>query len=83
MLLELSEQRPLHLVVMGFSEFIEPGTPLSGDTKVWTVRLKSGAADYRLSSLAHPHGRWLDYCPDSAWKPGAFGSSHGAKQAVQ
>ncbi len=69
MLLNLSLERQLYLVVMGFSDFVEPGTPRAGDTKVWVLRLKAGAAEYKLSSFANPHGRWIDWQPDSPWKP--------------
>ena len=69
LLLDLSTHRELFLVIMGFSEFIEPGTPRVGDTKVWVLRLRNGAGEYRLSSLANPHGRWIDLCPESEWHP--------------
>ena len=69
LLLDLSERCELYLVVMGFSEFIEPVTPRVGDTKVWVLRLRNGECEYRLSSLANPHGRWIEYQPDSEWKP--------------
>ena len=68
LLLALSHERELHLVVMGFSEFIEPGTPRAGDMKVWVLRLGDGAGEYRLSSLANPHGRWIELQSDSPWK---------------
>ena len=64
-------ERDLYLVVMGFSEFIEPGTPRVGDTKVWILRLRDGGGEYRLSSLANPHGRWLEPQPESTWQPWA------------
>lgn len=68
-LLALSRERELHLVVMGFSEFIVPGSPRVGDTNVWILHLRGGAGEYRLSSLANPHGRWIDWRPGSPWKP--------------
>ena len=51
-LLELSHQRELRLIVMGFSEFIEAGTPLTGDVAVWHLRLRNGAGEYRQVSRA-------------------------------
>lgn len=69
LLLELSEVREVHLVVMGFSELFEPGGRIDGDTKVWILRLRDGLGDYRLSSIANAHGRWIDWQPDSPWKP--------------
>ena len=68
MLVSLADVRPVYLVVMGFTEFIEPGTPWIGDAQVWVLRLRDGAADYRLSSTANPHGRWIDWVPESPWK---------------
>ncbi len=41
---------------------------LFGDAQVWVLRLRDGAADYRLSSTANPHGRWIDWVPESPWK---------------
>lgn len=69
LLLGLSRERELHLVVMGFSQFIDPSIPRAGDTSVWILRMKDGAGAYRLSSVANPHGRWIDWRPDSEWKP--------------
>ncbi|MBK9343040.1 MAG: DUF2332 domain-containing protein [Dehalococcoidia bacterium] len=69
MLVELSVSRPVYLVVMGFTEFIEPGTPWIGDAQVWVLRLRGGSGEYRLASIANPHGRWLDWRPDSPWNP--------------
>ncbi len=68
LLLELSRTRELHLIVMGFSEFIEAGTPLTGDVSVWHLRLQNGEGEYRLASRANPHGRWIDPALDSPWK---------------
>lgn len=68
MLVSLADVRPVYLVVMGFTEFIKPGTPWIGDAQVWVLRLRDGAADYRLSSTANPHGRWIDWVPESPWK---------------
>ncbi len=67
LLLELSRLRELHLVVMGFSEFIEAGTPLTGDVSVWHLQLRAGVGQYRLLSRANPHGRWLEPTPQSHW----------------
>jgi hypothetical protein len=53
---------------MGFSEFIEAGTPLTGDVAVWHLRLSGGTGDYRLLARANPHGRWLEPMPNSEWK---------------
>ena len=69
LLLDLSTRRELYLVVMGFSEFIKPGTARVGDTMVWVLRCRNGAGEYRLSSLANPHGRWIEPCPESQWQP--------------
>ncbi len=69
LLLDLSRERELHLLVMGFSEFIEAGTPLTGDVAVWHLRLTAGQGEYRLLSRANPHGRWLEPAPNSPWKP--------------
>jgi hypothetical protein len=69
LLLDLSQVRELHLVVMGFSEFIVPGSPRVGDTSVWILRLRGGDGEYRLSSLANPHGRWIDWQPAAPWQP--------------
>lgn len=68
-LLALSCERELHLVVMGFSGFIVPGSPRVGDTSVWVLRVRDGAGEYRLSSLANPHGRWIEWQAESPWKP--------------
>jgi hypothetical protein len=81
-LLALSCQRRLYVVVMGFSEFIEPGTPRVGDTMVWILRLEDGHGEYRLSSLANPHGRWIDWRPNSEWKPWAT-KIQNPKSAIQ
>ncbi|MBK7726755.1 MAG: hypothetical protein IPI33_16525 [Dehalococcoidia bacterium] len=56
MLVELSVSRPVYLVVMGFTEFIEPGTPWIGDAQVWVLRLRGGSGEYRLASIANPTG---------------------------
>lgn len=69
MLLELSRQRPLYFVVMGFTEFIEPGHQFLGDTRVWILRLWDGAGEYRHHSTANPHGRWLELQDGSPWLP--------------
>ncbi len=68
LLVALSRRRELHLIVMGFSEFIEAGTPLTGDVAVWHLRLSGGRGEYRLLAHANPHGRWLEPMPNSGWK---------------
>jgi hypothetical protein len=68
LLVALSRRRELRLIVMGFSEFIEAGTPLTGDVAVWHLRLSGGTGDYRLLARANPHGRWLEPMPNSEWK---------------
>ncbi|MEO8538281.1 MAG: DUF2332 domain-containing protein [bacterium] len=68
MLLELSTSREIFMVVMGFSEFVVPGTPRVGDTMVWMLRCRSGRGTYRLLAYANPHGRWLDWQSNSEWK---------------
>jgi hypothetical protein len=67
-LIQLSAVRPIYLVVIGFSEFIEPSPDLGGPVKVWLLRLRDGIGDYCLSSIANPHGRWLEYERESLWK---------------
>ena len=67
LLLDLSRRRPLHMVVMGFSEFVAPGSPRAGDTSVWVLRLEGGEGRYRLSSRANPHGRWIEPAGDGEW----------------
>lgn len=69
MLLELSRRRPVYFVVMGFTEFIEPGHQFLGDTRVWILRLRDGSGEYRHHSTANPHGRWLELQDDSPWLP--------------
>src|SRR5690606_16706662 len=69
MLLELSRQRPLYFVVMGFTEFIEPGHQFFGDTRIWILRLRDGAGEYRHHSTANPHGRWLELAGQTPWQP--------------
>jgi hypothetical protein len=69
LLRELSEGRALYFVVMGFTEFIEPGAQLDGATKVWILRLRNGHGECSLSSIANPHGRWIEWKPARPWKP--------------
>jgi hypothetical protein len=69
LLLELSRTRPIHMVVIGGSMFVEAGSQRAGDEQVWLLRLRDGAGDYRVSAIANPHGRWIDCQPDSPWKP--------------
>lgn len=69
MLLELSRRRPVYFVVMGFTEFIEPGRQFLGDTAVWILRVRDGAGEYRHHATANPHGRWLELANDSPWLP--------------
>lgn len=69
MLESLAAARTLYLVVMGFTEFIEPGTRWEGDARVWILRLGNGTAAYRLSSTANPHGRWISWEPGAEWLP--------------
>jgi len=68
-LLDLSRERELHMVQIGFPGFLEPGSQLAGEEQVWLVRLRDGSGEYRISSVANPHGRWIAPQPGSPWKP--------------
>lgn len=65
---ELSRSRTIYLVQIGCSRFIEPGSQLDGDEQVWIVRIRDGVGQYRISSVANPHGRWLRWHPESPWQ---------------
>lgn len=69
LLLELSRRRPIHMVVIGGSMFVEADSQRAGDEQVWLLRLRDGAGEYRVSAIANPHGRWIECQPDSPWKP--------------
>ncbi len=68
MLKALSFSRDIYLVQIGCPDFIERGAQLDGEEQVWILRIHNGAGEYRISSVANPHGRWLTMQPDSPWK---------------
>jgi hypothetical protein len=69
MLEALSHSREIFLVQIGCPDFIQPGSQLDGEEQVWILRIRNGAGEYRISSIANPHGRWLDWQPYSPWSP--------------
>lgn len=69
MLETISHERDIFLVQIGCPDFIEPGAQLPGDDQVWILQIRDGHGQYRISSVANPHGRWLSLQPDSPWKP--------------
>jgi hypothetical protein len=69
MLEDLSHSREIFLVQIGCPDFIQPGSQLDGEEQVWILRIRNGAGEYRISSIANPHGRWLDWQPYSPWNP--------------
>ena len=60
MLLSLSHSRDVYLVLIGCPDFIEGGSQLDGEEQVWILRIRDGAGDYRVSSIAQS-ARPLDY----------------------
>lgn len=68
-LLDVSLQRTVYVVVMGFSGFVETGRPFDGTAETWVLRLGGGKAHKRLISRANPHGRWMELCDPSEWTP--------------
>ena len=68
-LLEVSLQRTVYVVVMGFSGFVETGRPFDGTAETWVLRLGGGKAHKRLISRANPHGRWMELCDPAEWTP--------------
>jgi hypothetical protein len=79
MLLELSKERELYFVVMGFTEFVAGGHAYKGDTLTWVLRVKDGRGERWLSSLANPHGRWLELQPAAKWEPWDVGATAGGR----
>ncbi|MGE3077049.1 MAG: DUF2332 domain-containing protein [Dehalococcoidia bacterium] len=67
-LLDLSHSRDVYLVQVGSPDFIERGSQLDGVEQVWLLRVRSGVGQYRVSSIANPHGRWITMQPGSPWK---------------
>ncbi|MGE0600164.1 MAG: DUF2332 domain-containing protein [Dehalococcoidia bacterium] len=67
-LLDLSHRRDIYLVQVGSPDFIEPGAQLAGEEQIWILRVHEGAGEYRISSIANPHGRWITMQPGSPWK---------------
>ncbi len=65
----LSRSRAIYLVQIGCPRFIEPGSQLDGDEQVWILRIRDGVGQYRISSVANPHGRWLKWQAESPWQP--------------
>jgi hypothetical protein len=69
LLLDLSRERELHLVLIGYGAFLEPGSQLDGEEQVWMARLRDGAGEYRVAAVANPHGRWIDWTRATGWCP--------------
>jgi hypothetical protein len=68
LMLELSPDRELHHVQIGFPGFLEPGSQLDGVEQGWVLRVSGGLGRYRAVAVANPHGRWIEWLEEGEWK---------------
>lgn len=66
----LGRTRPTWFVVMGFADFVASDSfAEDGSTGVWIARFEGDSASARRVVRCHPHGRWLEFLPESAYEP--------------